>query len=96
MIGKALMRVIAIALLLTAAPAAAAAPAPSAPPAATPPAAASAKPKLICRSTEETGSLVRRKRQCFTQAEWDRIAESEQKGAGRLIDELRTRPAGGS
>lgn len=31
--------------------------------------------RLICRATEETGSLVRRRRQCFTRAQWDRIAE---------------------
>lgn len=31
--------------------------------------------RLICRSTYETGSLVMRRRQCFTRAQWDRIAE---------------------
>jgi hypothetical protein len=31
--------------------------------------------RLICRSTYETGSLVARRRQCFTRAQWDRIAE---------------------
>ena len=31
--------------------------------------------RLICRSIRETGSLVKRRRQCFTQAQWDRIAE---------------------
>ena len=31
--------------------------------------------RLICRATRETGSLVKRRRQCFTQAQWDRIAE---------------------
>jgi len=34
-----------------------------------------AEQRLICRSTYETGSLVRRRRQCFTRAQWDRIAE---------------------
>ena len=32
--------------------------------------------RLICRATRETGSLVKRRRQCFTQAQWDRIAEA--------------------
>jgi hypothetical protein len=32
--------------------------------------------RLICRSFHETGSLVKRRRQCFTRAQWDRIAEA--------------------
>ena len=31
--------------------------------------------RMICRSIAETGSLVRRTRQCFTRAQWDRINE---------------------
>ena len=44
--------------------------------------------RLICRRIPDTGSLVRTRRQCFTRAEWDRIAESAQRGAGRTISEL--------
>lgn len=44
--------------------------------------------RLICRRIPETGSLVRTRRQCFTRAQWDRIAESAQRGAGKTITEL--------
>jgi len=33
--------------------------------------------RLICRSTRDTGSLARRTRQCYTRAEWDRLAEQQ-------------------
>ena len=44
--------------------------------------------RLICRRQAETGSLVKARRQCFTKAQWDRIAESQRIGATRMIDEL--------
>ncbi len=44
--------------------------------------------RLICRRVQETGSLVRTIRQCFTRAEWDRIAESARRGAQRTTQEL--------
>lgn len=44
--------------------------------------------RLICRRIQETGSLVRTIRQCFTRAEWDRIAESARRGAQRTAQEL--------
>ncbi|MGE0180106.1 MAG: hypothetical protein AB7O91_09845 [Sphingomonas sp.] len=44
--------------------------------------------RLICRRIQETGSLVRTIRQCFTRAEWDRIAESARRGAQRTASEL--------
>ena len=53
-----------------------------------------ANERLICRRMAETGSLVKGRRQCFTKMEWDRIAASQQSGWGRVIDELRNRPAG--
>lgn len=49
--------------------------------------------RLICRRSEETGSLARTCRQCYTRAEWDRLAESSQTGAGRMIEDLRGRPS---
>lgn len=52
--------------------------------------------RLICRRMPETGSLARGRRQCFTKAEWDRIAESQQAGWGRAIDEMRNRQGGGN
>lgn len=50
--------------------------------------------RLICRRMPETGSLMQTRRQCFTRAEWDRIAQSQRNGAERMIGELTTRPAG--
>jgi len=52
------------------------------------------KDRLICRRTPETGSLVRVRRQCFTKAEWDRIAESQQAGARRTIEGLNEKSSG--
>ncbi|MGQ0558978.1 MAG: hypothetical protein ACT4OE_05245 [Sphingosinicella sp.] len=42
------------------------------------------KERLICRSTEVTGKLAARRRQCFTRAEWDRIAEAARKHTEHL------------
>lgn len=44
--------------------------------------------RLICRRMPETGSLMATRRQCFTRAEWDRIAESARRGAERTVAEL--------
>ena len=33
--------------------------------------------QLICRRIQETGSLGRGRRQCYTRAEWDRIAQAQ-------------------
>jgi hypothetical protein len=44
--------------------------------------------KIICRKRAEVGSLVRKKKECFTKAEWNRIAESQQQGTRRMHDEL--------
>lgn len=59
--------------------------------AANPAPAAEADPnadKLICRKRAEVGSLVRKTKECHTKAEWDRIAESQQRGTRRMQDEL--------
>ncbi len=50
--------------------------------------------RIICRKHVETGSLVRKKKQCFTKAEWDRIAAAEQVGVKKLQDQLSTRSMG--
>ena len=52
------------------------------------------KEKLICKSQTETGSIARRKKECFTKAEWDKIGEAHRRGWSRAIDDMRTRPAG--
>jgi len=31
--------------------------------------------QLICRRVQESGSLARRTRRCYTRAQWDRLAE---------------------
>lgn len=51
--------------------------------------------RLICKKFLETGSLVKKRKQCFTQEQWDKIAASQRDGATRLVDELRGRPSGG-
>lgn len=44
--------------------------------------------RIICRKTLETGSLVRKKKQCFTEAEWDRIAQQTRIGNQKVADQL--------
>ncbi|MFC3712242.1 hypothetical protein ACFOMD_06655 [Sphingoaurantiacus capsulatus] len=50
--------------------------------------------RIICRKQTEVGSLVRKKKMCFTKAEWDLIAEREQVGVKRTQDELSARSTG--
>ena len=52
--------------------------------------------EIVCKKTLETGSLVKKTKQCFTKAEWARIAESQRTGAQKLIQDLTTKPAGGN
>jgi len=47
--------------------------------------------KVICKKTLETGSLVRKTKQCFTKAEWDQIAEVQRRGNEKMVDGLSTR-----
>lgn len=42
--------------------------------------------KIICKKDVETGSLVRKKKRCFTKAEWARIDEANQ-AQGRYMQE---------
>lgn len=44
--------------------------------------------RLICKSSGETGSMARRRRQCFTQAQWDRINEASRKQTLDMIGPL--------
>lgn len=46
--------------------------------------------KLVCRKTLETGSLVKRNKQCFTLREWDRIAQQTRIGNQKVADQLST------
>ena len=57
--------------------------------AAEPPTAEQAeRDKLICRKTAEVGSLVRKKKECYTKAQWDQIAEVQQRGAKKTQEGL--------
>ena len=60
----------------------------------TPPAQPEAE-KKICRKTLEIGSLVKKTRQCFTRAEWARIAEGARTNAQFIQENSMGRPAGG-
>ena len=55
------------------------------------PSAADDDSRIICKKLGETGSLVKKNKQCFTKAEWDRIAESQRNGAERLVHDLATK-----
>jgi hypothetical protein len=48
----------------------------------------------VCKAVLETGSLVRKRKQCFTRKEWERIAESQQTGARRMVDDLQSKSRG--
>lgn len=50
--------------------------------------------KLVCRKTLETGSMVRKKKQCFTLREWDQIAEIQRRGNQKMFDGLSERSQG--
>lgn len=71
-------------LLIGAALAAAAATTVQAEPAAT----ATGDDRIICRKTAEIGSLVRKKKECFTKREWDDLAEAHQRGVKKVTDGL--------
>ena len=43
--------------------------------------------RLICRYVQETGSVARRRRQCFTRTEWDRIAEAARANGTRMMSD---------
>jgi hypothetical protein len=74
------------AALLLAGAAYAAEPNPSEPPA--------PKEKLICKSIQETGSVARKLRQCFTKQEWERIAEAARARGQRLQSDMASGMAG--
>jgi hypothetical protein len=35
------------------------------------------KPKLICKRMQESGSLARRTRLCYTKEQWDKLADAQ-------------------
>jgi hypothetical protein len=54
----------------------------------TPSAETAEKDKIICRKTAEVGSLVKKKKECYTKAQWDQIAEVHQRGAKKTQEGL--------
>ena len=50
--------------------------------------------RIICKKTLDTGSLVRKTKECFTKAQWDRIAESQRRGNEKMVDGLTSRSSG--
>ena len=52
--------------------------------------------RIVCRRQPVTGSLVKRERVCHTVDEWQRLAERHNDTARDMVDQNRTRPAGGS
>lgn len=57
----------------------------------TTPSASADDQRIICRKTLETGSLVKKNKQCFTKAEWDKIYAAQREGNQKLFDQLSTR-----
>lgn len=50
--------------------------------------------RIICKKSLDTGSLVRKTKQCFTKAEWDRLSESQRTGAQKMVLDLTTKQGG--
>ena len=50
--------------------------------------------KIVCKSSLETGSLVRRTKRCFTRREWNRIADAARTGGQALQENGTGRPPG--
>lgn len=44
--------------------------------------------RIICRKTLETGSLVKKNKQCFTKAEWDKVYAAQREGNQKMVDGL--------
>jgi hypothetical protein len=44
--------------------------------------------KVICKKFQETGSLVKKKKRCFTESEWTRIQTSQNEGSRKFVQEL--------
>lgn len=44
------------------------------------------KPKLICKKSVETGSLIGKRRECRTREDWDRISEAARMNGQDMVD----------
>jgi hypothetical protein len=52
--------------------------------------------KMICRKEAPTGSLIRTKKECRTQAQWDALARGSQDMANDLVERNRGMPPPGN
>ncbi|HEX8486457.1 hypothetical protein [Sphingomonas sp.] len=53
-------------------------------------------PKMICKSDLVVGSLVSRKKRCFSATDWRRISEAAQAGGREMQERNAGIPQGGS
>jgi hypothetical protein len=51
--------------------------------------------RMICRKEAPTGSLIRTKKECRTQAQWDALARGSQDMANDLVERNRGMPPAG-
>lgn len=58
------------------------------------PAAAPVPEKLICRSTIETGSLVKKRRSCLTRKQWSYVDDAQRDEARHMVQDNTSRPNG--
>lgn len=58
------------------------------------PAAEPAKPKMICKRSVDTGSLVAKRRECRTKQDWERLSEAARMNGQDMVDRGMGRPGG--
>lgn len=63
-------------------------------PAAPAPSPAAVQQPLVCKSSVETGSLIKRNKRCLTKAQWRYVDDVQRQQTQRLIDDNRDRPPG--
>lgn len=51
--------------------------------------------KLICRRDADIGSLIPKKKRCYTKAEWEAIGLAARANATHIVQDGTGRPAGG-
>lgn len=49
---------------------------------------------VICKSYEETGSLIKKRKVCKTKSQWAKATSEMQETMNRFVEDRRTRPAG--
>ena len=50
--------------------------------------------RLICKRFAETGSLVKKRKVCYTARQWTTLNDKERDAATTWVDSMRTRPSG--